>query len=383
MVQKQDRSFATAFYYNKMMSTKMKITFILPNVEISGGVKAVFEFANHLIDRCHDVNVVYPITLRPFCIKHWGALLANIIRKTIGIQKPNRHVEWFDLKANLIKVSTLSEKYRPDADIVVATWWETAYHVNSYNKNKGEKFYLVQHYEIWGGPKERVDQSYRLGLRNIVHSTWLKNILCNKLNAKIDALIPHAPDLDHFYPEAIRKNDHAIRLLMPHRRIKWKGVDDGIRAYGIVKQKHPDVQLVMFGPDSAKNLPYPIEFHKKPSNSELRRIYNSCDIFIFPSHSEGFGMPPMEAMACKCAVVTTNVGAVPDYTIHRKTALVSPPHSPELLAKNIIELVENHQLRKRISEAGYKHIVENFSWYKATKSLEQSFKNALGYTCSG
>jgi len=368
---------------NFRSALKMKITFVLHTIQISGGHKAIYEFSNHLHNLGHNVSIVYPLIATGSGTKwyNFGNLSGRII-KTFKRLLQSNHIDWFDLKASLIRTPTLAEKHIPDADIVVATWWETAYWVKRYSMNKGKKFYLVQHYEIWGGPKERVDQSYRLGLRNIVHSTWLKKILCNKLNAEIDALIPHAPDLDHFYPETIRKNDHTIRLLMPYRRIKWKGVDDGIRAYEIVKQKYPDVQLVMFGPDSAKDLPYPVEFHKRPSNPELRRIYNSCDIFIFPSHKEGFGMPPMEAMVCKCAVVTTDVGAVSDYTIPGKTALVSPPHSPEGLAKNIIMLVENHQLRKRIAEAGYKHIVENFSWHKATKSLEQSFKNALVDTCS-
>jgi glycosyltransferase involved in cell wall biosynthesis len=377
MAQKQGRSFTTAFYFNKMMSTKMKITFILPNVEISGGAKAVFEFANHLIDRCHDVNVVYPITLRPFSIKHWGALLANIFRKTIGIQKPNRHVEWFDLKANLIEVSTLAERYMPNADIVVATWWETAYYVSRYNKSKGAKFYLAQHYEIWGGPKGKVDNSYKLGLRIIVNSNWLKNILEDKLGVEVENLILHSPDMDQFFPEKKNQSSKEIRILMAYRKIEWKGIKDGINAFEFAKEKYDNIKLVMFGPTLDKDLPDYIEFYEKPYEDKLREIYNSCDIFVFPSHVEGFGMPPMEAMLCKCAVVTTDVGAVPDYAIPGETALVSPPKSPGLLADNIIKLIEDEKLRKRISEAGYKHVVQNFGWDRATDLLEQSFMKAM------
>ena len=88
-------------------------------------------------------------------------------------------------------------------------------------------------------------------------------------------------------------------------------------------------------------------------------------------------MPPMEAMACKCAVATTDVGAVREYTIPEETALVSPPRRPDLLAENIIRLVKNERLRQQISEAGYRYIVSNFSWDKATKLLEQIFDRAL------
>jgi len=60
-----------------------------------------------------------------------------------------------------------------------------------------------------------------------------------------------------------------------------------------------------------------------------------------------------------------------------RTALVSPPRSPELLADNIIKLMENDELRKQIAEAGYNHINKNFSWDKSTEALEETFKKVL------
>lgn len=357
----------------------MKITFILPNIGTSGGTKAVFEFANHLHDRGHGVSVVYPLIPMRSGTKWYN--IKNLVgraRGTMGRIKRATNLDWFDLRTNLIRTPTLAGRYIPDADIVVATWWATAYYVKRYSNSKGEKFYLAQHYEIWGGPEEEVNNSYKLGLRIIVNSTWLKNILKDKLNVEVEALIPHAPDLEQFYPEDRERTNDTIKIMMPYRREKWKGVEDGIRAFEIVKEKYQKVKLVMFGPPKGGNVPQYAEFHEWPVKDELRELYNSCDIFVFPSLKEGFGMPPMEAMVCKCAVATTNIGAVPDYTIPGDTALVSPPKAPELLAENIVKLVENDDLRKRISEAGYNHIISNFSWDKATDALEQSFSKALG-----
>lgn len=355
----------------------MKITFILPGIGVSGGVKAVFEFANHLRKRGHDVFVVYGLIPKSFEVK-WNDLRNLVVGalSTVAKSKLGARVKWFDLKANLRRVPTLAERFIPDADIVVATWWETAYCVSSYNKTKGEKFYLIQHYEIWGGPEDKVNNTYKLGLHNIVNSTWLKNILQDELNAPVEALILHAPDWEQFYPEAVERSNEIVRILMPYRKEKWKGVVHGIAAFEMAREKCSNIQLVMFGEAPGEDVPQYVEFHQRPDNDRLREIYNSCDIFLFPSHCEGFGMPPMEAMACKCAVVSTNVGGIPDYTIPGETALVSPHRSPELLAENIIRLLEDKELLWHISEEGYNYI-RHFTWERATDALEQTFNKVL------
>ena len=353
----------------------MRITFLLPEIELSGGVKAVFEFANHLHKRGHQVFVVWPlIPMRSGAKLFNFRNLASRAKRTLQNLKKGSKVDWFELKANLIRVPTFAQRYIPEADVILATWWETAYYVSKYGKSKGEKFYLVQHYEVWGGPKDKVDNSYRLGLKIIVNSTWLKNILEKNLRVPVEALILHAPDRDAFYPEDnLKRNKSPLRILIPYRKAKWKGTKDGILAFEIARERFPDIQLVMFGPTAGKDIPPYAEFHLRPSHSQLREIYNSCDIFVFPSHSEGFGMPPLEAMACKCAVVTTNVGAVPDYAIAGKTALVSEPRDVKGLAQNIIRLIENEKLRKEIAENGYNY-TKQFTWERATAELEKVFR---------
>jgi hypothetical protein len=354
----------------------MKITFVVPGIGMSGGTRVVFEYANHLQKRGHDVTVIYPLIALTLGSGWSGprALVNGIIESAHNLVS-NSKTDWFDLKARLLRVNTLAEKYVPNADIIVATWWATTYYVSRYDKRKGEKFYLIQHYEIWGGPKGQVENTYRLGFRNIVISTWLKNILQDKIKVPVADLISNAVDLNQFYPDAEAKANKTIRILMPYRTEKWKGVPDGIKAFEIARENHPQVQLVMFGPSRAGDLPGYVEYHRSPYGERLRKIYNSCDIFLFPSHEEGFGLPPMEAMACNCAVAATSVGGIPDYTIPGVTALVSPPKSPELLAENLIRLIEDEELRKRIASAGCEY-VKKFTWDKATEKLEKLFQDA-------
>jgi hypothetical protein len=359
----------------------MRINFILPSIGLSGGARVVFEYANCLTSRGHDVSVIYPLI--PINLgKKWYNLrnLARMALEIIVNLKQGVYVDWFNLKASLKRVfGLLWEKGIPDADIIVATRWETAYYVKRYSNKKGEKFYLIQHYETWLGPEEKVNLTYKLGLRNIVVSNWLKKILQNKVGAKIEAVILNGVDFNQFYPEKMEKGSDKIRILMPYREERWKGVEDGIKAFEIARKKYPEIQLVMFGPSPKKHLPRYVEFHKEPYGEKLRKIYNSCDIFLFPSQMEGCGLPPMEAMACKIPVVTTNVGAVPEYTIPGQTALVSEPGDISGLAQNLIKLIEDEDERNRIAENGYNYI-KQFSWERATNQLENELSKSFNHS---
>jgi glycosyltransferase involved in cell wall biosynthesis len=355
----------------------MKVTFLLPTVRLSGGVKVVFEYANRLQARGHDVSIAYPILplsvgKQLFDIRYLKKYLYGVI----GLFLRRDSVDWFDVKVNLMRVPNFSEKNIPDSDVIIATWWQTSYHVAKYRKNKGEKFYLIQHYETWGGPTTAVENSYQLGLHNIAISTWLKRVI-EELGAPVAELILNGLDFDEFYPEDRAKNNEQIRILIPYRREKWKGVNDGLKVFEIVKDNCPKARLVMFGPKARKQeIPEDVEFHSLPTRDKLRKVYNSCDIFCFPSHSEGFGLPPFEAMACRLPVVATNVGAMSDCAIDGETALITEPKDIQSMAENIVSLINNPRMREEIAEAGHQY-VKKFTWERAVDKMEKTLQRNL------
>ena len=220
----------------------MEITFVLPGVGISGGIRVVFEHANRLIERGHDVYIIYPIippgTVSRFKIK----LIGNKVLGCFGNMRRSNKVEWFNVKAKLIRVPTLNPKFVnriknivPNSDIIIATSWETAYFVNALPKEKGEKFYFVQHYEIWDvwnnlecwkevreiekdtskipiamsyivpndsylkKLKELVDATYTMPLKKITISTWLKELLEKRFGQKVYGMILNGVNFDIFH----------------------------------------------------------------------------------------------------------------------------------------------------------------------------------------
>jgi len=348
----------------------MKIIFLIPGTRISGGIRVVFEYANHLITRGHDVLIIHPLSPLPYASSlypaHGMPEVTTILEHKVG---------WFDLKAKLIGVPTLEEKYIPKADIIVATWWETAYCIKNYKIDRGQKFYLIQGYETWGGPKELVEGSYKLGLKNVVISTFLKDAL-RKIDADVCAVIPNGVNLNDFYVEQRQYVSDTIRILMPYRPEGWKGTEDGTKAFEIANTQCKNIKLVMFGLERGPDVPDYVEFHVNAVGKRLREIYNSCDIFLFSGRTEGSPLAPMEAMACKCAVVTTDVGGISDYVISGKTALVSKPNDTDALAQNLIALIKDRKKLHKIAEAGNKHIKE-FTWDRSTEQLENTFKSAF------
>lgn len=362
----------------------MRITFVLPSLRICGGVKSTFELANRLQDRGHKVCVVYPLVPSRSGRKWhtWIGLARKLKRTDLKLAEPNR-VDWFDLRANLMRTPTLSSKYVLDGDIVVATWWANAFDVSDYPDKKGKKFHMIRSYETWGGPKELVDRSYTLPLQKIAISTGLIDIMKSEFGVSVIGPLPNGVDFSVFHMERDFTAHQPRRVGILYRNIARKGSADGLLAFAMARKRYPDIKLVLFGEvPSRKNRNMisqlsPVEHHESPVGEELRTIYNSLDIFLFPSHLEGFGNPPIEAMACGAACITTDVGAVPDYTINGETALCVPPRQPEKLAEALIGLLVDEKRRQHIAKSGHQH-VQRFTWEGTVDELETVFRESLG-----
>ena len=149
----------------------------------------------------------------------------------------------------------------------------------------------------------------------------------------------------------------------------YKAPGDAVRALEICKGQQPGIQAIVFGTGPRPDrLPPWMEYHQNVPEAELVRIYNQSSIFICSSLAEGFAFPPAEAMACGCAVVTTDCGGNREYAEHEVTALLSPPRDPEALARNVLRLLDDDSLRRRLARAGYERIQE-FTWEKSADLL--------------
>jgi glycosyltransferase involved in cell wall biosynthesis len=336
---------------------------------LAGGVRVVVECARELCALGHEVFLVYP-EIPGYEDSWWKGMLRRALYRTLS-QLP-ADTRWFQTPARLVPVVSPWHGI-PDADVVVATAWNTAEWVASYPARKGRKFYLVQGYETWNGPKERVEATYRLPLRKIVVSSWLKGIMKEQFHEEVLGPVVPGVRLEQFYHDG--KTDHSpSRLGMLFHNLECKGMDDGLAALSIVAREVPEIRLVTFGvirlrSGQRRTFPCAVELHENPPQDTLREIYSSCDIWLCPSRGEG-GPPltSLEASACQCALVTTDIGAVRDVYQHDVSALVSPPCRPDLLADHVLALLKDPERRQRLSQAGCQR-ARQFTWKRFAGEL--------------
>jgi glycosyltransferase involved in cell wall biosynthesis len=352
------------------MIDNMNITFILPGPgkHPVGGYKVVYEYANHLADRGHIVTIVHPAMLeidtqwrdRP---KKWVRYIQRSFDKSYFPSK------WLhlDSRVQMRWVLSLVEKNIPDADVVIATAWQTAEWINCYGKKKGRKYYFIQDFEDWSGSNERVLATWKLPMRKIVISMWLRDIA--EQLGQTATCAPNGLDFSAFGVDNAFNKRAPHSVLMLYHHLERKGIGDGLAALDIARQHYPDLEVTLFGVPDGKLLPKYVTYYRTPTQKLLRELYNNAALFLAPSHAEGWGLAASEAMMCGAAVVGTNIGGHQEFMIDGVNSLLAPAKNPRDLADCLMVLLSDTDRRVDIAKAGYDSI-QQFTWDKAADAFE-------------
>jgi glycosyltransferase involved in cell wall biosynthesis len=131
-----------------------------------------------------------------------------------------------------------------------------------------------------------------------------------------------------------------------------KGYPDFLAAAALLSPELPLRFLVVRADPVELPGGHPVESIEARSEAEMAEFYRRCDVFVFPSLAEGFGLPALEAMACGCAVLLTDCGGVSSFARPEENCLMVPPCRPDLLVAAIERLVSDPALRARLAAAG-------------------------------
>lgn len=162
-----------------------------------------------------------------------------------------------------------------------------------------------------------------------------------------------------------------------------KNVDRLIEAYALLrKQGVVDAKLLIIGDEVSKypNLrrlvhrhqlhPY-VRFFGFVSDEMLATLYRLATVFVFPSLYEGFGLPPLEAMAAGTPVITSNVSSLPE--VVGDAALLIDPMDPQSIADAMARVIGDHQLREELVRRGHDR-VRSFSWQRSVTRVRDVYQ---------
>ena len=143
----------------------------------------------------------------------------------------------------------------------------------------------------------------------------------------------------------------------------------GAKLYIVGKYNRVFSQTSALTPQTSDIRPQPsnIQFLGRVSDDELVRLYNQAACFVFPSLYEGFGLPPLEAMACGCPVLVSDIPV--EREVCGDAALYFNPLEPENILQIITQYLNNEEtLKEKMRQKGFENI-RRFSWEKSAEKL--------------
>jgi glycosyltransferase involved in cell wall biosynthesis len=156
-----------------------------------------------------------------------------------------------------------------------------------------------------------------------------------------------------------------------------------VEAYARLPKDRPPLMLVggkgwlydeIFARVEALGLSGEVRFVGYVPADALPWWYNAADLFVYPSLYEGFGLPPLEAMACGTAVISSTASSLPE--VVAQAGLLIDPAEPEALAKAMEQVLADREMRKQMESAGLVQ-AKNFSWEKSARKTVESYRRAL------
>jgi glycosyltransferase involved in cell wall biosynthesis len=295
----------------------LRVNFVLPVPSLSGGVKSNRLIAEALVRRGHDVRIVFPFEA-PRWPKVWRvrSLARRIHEEVVTLHKPRHHLMTSTARLIQRPGRKLDAADLPEADVTIGTWWETMEWLTKPGASVGKLAYFVRGYETFGGPVDRVDATYRLPVQKLAISKWLQRLMRERFGDGEAVLVPNGVDRRVFHSSP-RGKQVTPTVGFQYARVAFKGIESAVGAVEELQRRMPEVRVKLFGsegmaPEHQRRMRN-LQFAHRPSAERIASIYRSCDVWMVSSVEEGFGMPGLEAAACRCPVVSTRCGGPEDY----------------------------------------------------------------------
>ena len=325
----------------------MRFCYLLEQTEIGGGQKVVYEQAEALQARGHQVRI---------------------------LSKEGRP-DWYDLQVPLSQVTTFSPSAIPESDFIVGTFWTTIRPV--VESGKGRPIHLCQGYEgdvsAFAEQQSEIESVYRLPIPALTVHEPLTRLLRQRFK-KQTYTVGQGINQHVFSPGPLRHRQSPQRILLvgPYE-IDLKGVPEGLQALRSLKQKI-SLQIVRVSSwpfsEMEKNLGIVDEYHFRLFPEAMAALYRSCNVLLGPSwRCEGFGLPVLEAMACGTPVVVSDIPSFRAFSPGEEWTLFFAERNVSAMQQALPLVLNDRTLWMKLRNRGIE-IAKHFTFAKVAERIE-------------
>ena len=201
----------------------------------------------------------------------------------------------------------------------------------------------------------------------VAPSAFVARTLAERFDLAPDRVraIHHGIDHERFRPDGRARGDF---LLYPANRWPHKNHERLFEALALLRRSRPGLTLVLTGSGhEGRRVPAGVEVRGHVPPAELADLYRSAAALVFPSLYEGFGAPPLEAMACGCPVAASGATALPE--VVGDAAVLFDPASPEAIAEGVERALGDPALPARGLERA-----AGFTWEASARAHEAAYR---------
>jgi glycosyltransferase involved in cell wall biosynthesis len=221
--------------------------------------------------------------------------------------------------------------------------------------------------------RQAYDRTARRADRVVVISDWVRERAVERLGldpSRVRA-IHLAVDHERFTPDPRRAREPF--LLYPARPWPHKNHARLLDAFAVLRTRHPDLRLLLTGEGhDARSLPPGVEARGSVGVEELVELYRTAAALVFPSLYEGFGLPPIEAMACGCPVAASNAGSLPE--VCGEAATLFDPSDVEAIVAGVETTLSR---AAELSALGLDRAA-SFTWDATARAHDAVYEEAAG-----
>jgi glycosyltransferase involved in cell wall biosynthesis len=336
----------------------MKIAFILPGRDSSGGVRCVSLVAQRLLDRGHSVRLLYRKPERD--LRDWARLTYGRLFRPGApdwIRQFGGSVQAF---GDLARVS-----FHPD-EILVAVGMSECAQLDRIETLPNPKVQYL-HGSTPLSP-ELVDRALRLPLPKIVVASYLKDLVASRGEDGAE-VIHNGIDLDDYFASVPESQRDGVGTVYGQHPVK--DPETTLSVLTQLSASRPNLPVRVFSVDRRPKQISSGSYWRHPSLARAREIYSRSRVWVVASRSEGFSMPVLEAMACGCVVVATDCGGPKDILENGANGFLVPVGDVEAILSRVQLLIDNPDLCDRMREQGLR-TVRRFPWERCIDELERT-----------